>query len=171
MRVSAALGTPLIDLLTRTDVPITLVAPVEPSAIPAARKQTGVVRRRVDREGICQALQEVLNDSKIPPSMAAVARQLEYDQSYLPRLFPELCKEISTRYKAYKAKNSETRKQKNGQEIKDSMLELHSRGKSLSQEQVSKSLGRPGCFREQYNRDIWRATRNELDNVTVLPCT
>ena len=75
------------------------------------------------------------------------------------------------RYKVYRAENSEKRKQKIGQEIKDVMLELHSRGKGLRRQQVSKLLSHPGSFREQYYRDIWRATRNELDSVTAPPHT
>lgn len=55
-----------------------------------------------EAEKLRMALEAVLaGDECPPPSMAVVARRLQYTHTYLIKLFPDLCRLISERHRGY----------------------------------------------------------------------
>lgn len=60
-----------------------------------------------EAEKLRRALEAVLSgDEKPPPSMAEVARRLQYTHTYLIKLFPDLCRLISERHRGYQRDKS-----------------------------------------------------------------
>lgn len=123
----------------------------------------GRQRRLVDRQALQAALEGVLADPREPPpSLCEVGRQLEYHHSHLCHYFPELCRAITTRLRAYHQAERERRQVQRGEAVRRAVQELHAQGRYPSSSAVNEALADPHALRDVHVREIWRATLREL---------
>jgi len=94
--------------------------------------------------------------------MSAVARRLRYDHSYLRGHFPDLCRAISDRYRAYRKKKREERKQRILDEVRQTTYRVYNQGFYPSQERVRLLLEKPGSIKEPGALFVWHETLAEL---------
>ena len=129
---------------------------------PAGIEMKGKVKKHyrvLDMEKITQELEAELSKTGEPPSpMSVVARRLRYDHSYLRRHFPDLCRAISDRYRAYRKKLREERKQRILDEVRQATYRVYNQGLYPSQERVRLLLGKPGFIREPGAQAVWHET-------------
>ncbi len=121
-------------------------------------------RYRVLRaEEIRKELEAELLMQRSPPSpMIAVARRLKYDHSFLRRHFPELCRAISDRYRAYRKKKREERRQTILDEVRETTFSVHAQELYPSQERVRLLLAKPGSMKEPGALVTWHEALQEL---------
>lgn len=105
---------------------------------------------------------ELLMQGGLPSPMSAVARRLKYDHSFLRRHFPELCRVISDRYRAYRKKKREERRQTILDEVRQVTFRVHAQGLYPSQERVRLLLRKPGSIKEPGALAAWHNALQEL---------
>ncbi len=105
---------------------------------------------------------ELLADRDTPLPMVLVAKQLEYDHSYLRKYFPELCCKISERYRVYRKKRSVERRQKVLDKVRQTTFKVHSQGLYPSHERVRRLLEKSCDMREPRAIVTWRQALQEL---------
>ncbi len=71
---------------------------------------------------------ELLTENDPPRPMSAVAKRLNYDQSFLYKHLPDLCHAISVRYRAYRKKQREERKQRILDEVRQTTYRVYKQG-------------------------------------------
>ncbi len=94
--------------------------------------------------------------------MSAVARRLRYDHSYLRRHFPDLCRAISDRYRAYRKKKREERRQRILDEVRRTTYRVYKQGSYPSQERIRLLLAKPGSIKEPGALAVWHEALAEL---------
>src|SRR6266702_5382518 len=105
---------------------------------------------------------ELLMQGDPPSPMSAVARRLKYDHSFLRRHFPELCRAISDRYRAYRKKKREERRQTILDEVRETTFSVHAQELYPSQERVRLLLAKPGSMKEPGALVTWHEALQEL---------
>jgi len=105
---------------------------------------------------------ELLMQGGPPSPMSAVARRLKYDHSFLRRHFPELCRAISDRYRAFRKKKREERKQMILDEVQQTTFSVHDQELYPSQERVRLLLAKPGSIKEPGALAAWHEALQEL---------
>jgi transcriptional regulator with XRE-family HTH domain len=119
--------------------------------------------RALNVEAIRKELEaELLETEGLPSPMSAVARWLNYDHSFLIRHFPELCRAISERYRAYRKKKREERKQTILDEIRETTFSVHAQELYPSQERVRLRLTKPSSIKEPGALAAWHEALQEL---------
>jgi hypothetical protein len=113
---------------------------------------------RVQRllEGVLQG------DEEPPPPMTEVAKHLGYDKRVLRRRFPGLCRAISAQYLQYKKEARAERIKQCCEEVQQAVKHLYTQGVYPSEANVSKTLARPGCFRDKEVRAALQQARCQL---------
>ena len=113
---------------------------------------------RVQRllEGVLQG------DEEPPPPMTEVAKHLGYDKRVLRRRFPGLCRAISAQYLEYKKEARVERIKQCCEEVQQAVKHLYTQGVYPSEANVSKTLARPGCFRDKEVRAALQQARCQL---------
>ncbi len=113
---------------------------------------------RVQRllEGVLQG------DEEPPPPMTEVAKHLGYDKRVLRRRFPGLCRAISAQYLEYKKEARAERIKQCCEEVQQAVKHLYTQGVYPSEANVSKTLARPGCFRDKEVRAALQQARCQL---------
>lgn len=101
--------------------------------------------------------------------MSAVARRLNYDPSYLRKHFPDLCRAISDRFKAYRKKQREERKCRILDEVRQTTRRVYKQGLYPSQERVRLLLGKPLSIREPGALAVWHEALAELGLESRVP--
>jgi transcriptional regulator with XRE-family HTH domain len=135
------------------------VVPIELHQRPGKGKQ----RRVFDVEAVTQALEDALNDHDNPPQpMSEVAKNLDYDHSFLLKQLPSLCKQITERHKAYrKAKAAEALEQK-CEEVRQVTRQLHEEGIYPNTSKVGRRLSCSWNFVRPGVRSAWEEIMREL---------
>ena len=87
-------------------------------------------------------------EEKPPPSMREVARRLQYNSSHLYKHFPDRCRAIAARYRAYQKELRCQRLQRICNEVQETARSLQAQGRSPSERQVGKVLKLRGVLRE-----------------------
>lgn len=110
-------------------------------------------------------LQAVIDRKEFPPpSLMAVARRRKI--TGYPYFFREhcsdLCDTISARHSQYEKDESNRRKEKIYQEIRQVVLSLHQRGINPTHGKVSQLLTQPGALRREHVRAEFKKVRREL---------
>ncbi len=122
-------------------------------------------------EKIEQALQDELSSHEFPPPpMVEVAERLSYDPSHLYNHFPELCRQISGRYRAYQKSKSEERTRQICEEVRRAVLTLIAEGCYPGARQVARLLIKPATIREPAAHHAWKEMLKEfgLEELTEL---
>lgn len=105
-------------------------------------------RRPFDANGVRCALEAVLaSDVHPPPPMSEIARRLEYHHSSLHKHFPELCRDISARYLAYRKSRGMQRRQRLCEEVRQAAYSVHAQGMYPSAHRIAPLLSVPGSVR------------------------
>ena len=76
---------------------------------------------------------------------------------------------ISARYRAYRKKQREERKQRILDEVRQTTYQVHKEGLYPSQERVRLRLAKPGSIRELGALAVWHETLAELDLESTVP--
>jgi len=127
--------------------------------LPHQPQQPKVPRRPFDTDGVRRALEAVLAaDETPPPAMRQVARRLGYPHSGLHHRFPDLCRNISARYLAYRKDRSQQRKQRLFDEIRQAVTQVGEQGLYPSANRVAQCLSLPGFIRHPEARAVWHET-------------
>lgn len=123
-------------------------------------------RSRFDDAGIRQALESALvSEEQPPPSMRSIAKRLKYSPKELREHFPELSRAISDRYKSYQKVRGEKNLDQKKENIRQAILEIHSRGYYPSYEKVISYLKEPSWMRNLIAWECWREIMRELKLV------
>ena len=133
----------------------------------------GKVKKRyrvLNVEEIRKELEDELLMPEGPPSpMSSVARRLHYDHSFLRRHFPDLCRAISDRYRIYRRKKREERKQRILDEVRQATFSVHAQELYPSQERVRLQQEKPGSIKEPGALATWHETLQELGLESKRP--
>ena len=114
------------------------------------------------RQEIQTGLEAALKEEP-PPSVMKVAKRLGYASSgSMYQLFPELCYQVSARYKDYQKTRSLENRQKRCQEVRQIALQLHEQGQTPSTVNVSRLLTKPKAFLSIDAQMALREVRCEL---------
>lgn len=105
---------------------------------------------------------ELQRETGVPVPMSVVAKRLKYDPSFLCKHFPELCQAISDRYRVYRKKKREERRQKILDEVRQVTYKVHSQGLYPSHERVRSLLAKPGSIKEPGALVAWHEALREL---------
>jgi len=105
---------------------------------------------------------ELLTENDPPQPMSVVAKRLNYDQSFLCKHFPDHCRAISARFRAYRKKQREERKQRILDEVRQTTYGVYKQGLYPSQERVRLLLATPGSIKESGALAVWHEALAEL---------
>jgi hypothetical protein len=134
-----------------------------PSTSPGLMLKAMQHHRVFDAEQVRRALEaELALEVEPPNSMSAVAKRLNYDHSFLYKHFPELCRAISDRYRAYRKRKREERKRQILDEVRQTTYRVHEQELYPSQERVRLLLAKPGSIKEPGALAAWHGALQEL---------
>jgi len=162
LRLAAVLGTSLPTVLTCVPAPPVAdtypALPARPPMPPRAQS-----RRIFDQATVATQLTEVLADTREPPpSMRAVGRQLGYADSQIRQYFPEQCRAISARYRAYRRDGYLARRHQVDADIRAAIAQLDAQGQYPQLTAVAQLVRDPGTVRDPLARQVWRAELERL---------
>lgn len=133
------------------------------TASPELKQKSKKYYRAFHVELIRSALEaELLTKNDQPRPMSVVAKCLNYDQSFLCKHFPDLCRAISARFRAFRKKVREERKQRILDEVRQTTYGIYKQGLYPSQERVRLLLAKPGSIKEPGALAVWHKTLAEL---------
>jgi TniQ len=99
-----------------------------------------------------------------PVSMAEAARRIGVHHRDLYRIFPELCRKISVRYKNYQQELYRIERVKREEEVRRAVIYLYSQGIYVSPRPVVNYLNKPTYLGRRDVAAIIRETREKLDS-------
>jgi transcriptional regulator with XRE-family HTH domain len=105
---------------------------------------------------------ELQLEKESPTPMREVAKCLGYDQSFLYKHFPEICRAISSRYQVYRKRKREERKQKILDEVRQATFRVYGQNQYPSQERVRLLLTKPGSIKEPGALAVWHEALQDL---------
>jgi len=118
--------------------------------------------RRLDRERCQVALHAALDDQIEPLALSHVAQQLGYeDTRQLMYHFPEECKLVTQRAKAYRQQRKAQRLDQVREQVRQAVISVHSQGEYPSQRRVNPFLPR-AFMRLPEARNAWHGALQEL---------
>ena len=117
-----------------------------------------VVRRKIDWIKIEDILIDKLNNTEsAPPSVKAIAQEMNIDRRLLYSHFPGLCKELSSNYTSRIQLMKEKRIEYGLEEIRKAVINIKKLGISLNRENVEKLLPSTVSLREKPFFDLWKS--------------
>lgn len=121
------------------------------------------IKKPLDREELKRTLEMILASEEYPPpSMAVVATRLEIEYRRLCHHFPELCREIASKYRRYR-RNLKLRNIKSGcEEVERVVLMLHAEGIEPLKSRVACQMSKPRYLREKAVMDFFVSFRRSL---------
>jgi len=149
MRLCYCCGVSLYDLFTLQFGTLNLDK-LKTRSLPDIPSPTRNRRHRIpiDLVSIRQSLEAVLaQNEQPPPSMREVARRLNHSPRELREYFPELCRAISKRRKNYYKIRGKEKLEQQKEQVRQTILEIHSQGLYPSSYKVGLALSEPGLMR------------------------
>lgn len=120
-------------------------------------------KRRTDTLHVKMMLEAVMEgEENPPPPMREVARRLGYSVQVPYRHFPEMCRAISERYRAYQKGRRDVAVRLKCDEVRSIVRRLYEQGEYPSQRKVRKLLGNPHDFFRKEVHTAWRETLQRL---------
>ena len=162
LRLSWHLGISPVDFLTRP-------GSVRPTATPMATRSPagGAVapptRSRRDIAAIGRQLGAIVNEERDRPrSMRQVAKDLGLHAAFVCGIFPDLVREISSRYRIARREVSRQRLVRIQAEVKEAVGRVHARGLYPGVNRVRVHLSQPAILRHPAARAAWLEALAEL---------
>lgn len=119
--------------------------------------------RPLDVEQVRCALEAALaSDEHPPPAMRQIAKRLGRHHALLVQHFPDMCRAISARYKAYQTKCGREKRQRLCDEVLKAVLSVHAQNVYPSASRVAALLRTPGAIRHPEAQATWREALQEL---------
>ena len=109
-----------------------------------------------DRQSIRAALERVLQEENVTPSMREAARRVGCDSGVLYHQFPALCRQIAARSRVAAARRGEQRIGLLCRTVQDMVFALHGNGKEPTRRTVEARLPNPGILRDPTVRRAFR---------------
>jgi hypothetical protein len=163
LKVCYCLRTSVLNFLTKDTVEENVNLMVTLSQTQVTNQLTQAPNVESDLNQAQRLLEGVLQGDEEPlPPMTEVAKRLGYDKRVLRRRFPDLCRAISAQYLEYKKEARTQRIKQCCEEVKQVVKKLYAQGVYPSEAHVSKTLARPGCFRDKEVRAALQQARCQL---------
>jgi hypothetical protein len=163
LKVCYCLRTSVLNFLTKDTVEENVNLMVTLSQTQVTNQLTQAPNVEYDLNQAQRLLEGVLQGDEEPlPPMTEVAKRLGYDKRVLRRRFPDLCRAISAQYLEYKKEARTQRIKQCCEEVKQVVKKLYAQGVYPSEAHVSKTLARPGCFRDKEVRAALQQARCQL---------
>ncbi len=147
------LGIPLLDFLTGDLLAPNLSIVNGNSQVSLANVEVSTKLKTnydLDLNKLEQALLVVKNGGEYPPpSIAAVAKRLNYNVRFLRRHFKDLCAAISAQYLNYRHELHKNRVQQSCLLVQQAALEIYTEGSDPTRSRISRRLKSPAYFREK----------------------
>jgi DNA-binding phage protein len=124
---------------------------------PLPRRQN----QRVDRERCHMALQAALDSRAEPLALSQVARRLGYEARQLAYHFPQECKLVTQRARAYRQQRKEHYLVQIGEQVRQAVCSVHAQGIYPSQRKL-RALLPGGLMRLPQAREAWHNALQEL---------
>ncbi|EAZ88913.1 TniQ family protein [Crocosphaera chwakensis] len=161
LRISYQLKIQLMDLLLNTDYSFVVSS--------NGYSQSSSIRlnsRRNPTFDVVYAHKEllkILSDSEKPPlSLEEVARRIACDRRTLNRHFPDLCRQISSRYLSFRQTSFQNTIKHCCHEVEEAVITLYQQGIYPTEDLVSQSISRPGYLRYKRVRKVFQEARERL---------
>jgi transcriptional regulator with XRE-family HTH domain len=167
MRLCYCCGVSLYDLFT-LQFGILHLGTLKTHSLPDIPSPTGNRRHRIpiDLVSIRQSLENVLaHEEQPPPSMRTVAKRLNHSPRELREHFPQLCQAICSRRKDYYKIRYEQRIQRLRDEVRRTVVTIHSQGLHPSSYRVASLLSKPGVMRDPVIASFRREMLQELEQA------
>ena len=101
----------------------------------------------------------------VPPiSMAEAARRIGVDRKNIYRIFPELSRKISERYRDYLQGFYRTERTRREDEVRNAVIHLHRKAVYVTPRAIAEYLNKPSYFGRRDVAIIIRETRESLDS-------
>ena len=114
-------------------------------------------------EVMVRSLMEVAEHEYPPPSLEAVARGIEVDKKLLYRHYPDLCKEISSRFLNHIRTTADLRLERQLLDVKNIILSTHEKGIYPSKRFVQSEASKQGIYWRKEMSIAWRDTLVEME--------
>lgn len=163
LHLSFSLGTSPLQLLVDQEEQINCEIDFNSLNLEPYAKQRD--HRVVDPIHLKQVLQMYLKEEIPPQSMKNIASLLGYDQSYLAKCFPEICRAITMRYQKYREKQTLLRQERIEQTIVDMVKKLYYQDQYPSYNIVRRNLPKSWFMRESGADEVRKNTIEYLDNL------
>ena len=124
---------------------------------PLPRRQN----QRVDRERCQMALQAALDSREEPLALYQVARRLGYEARQLAYHFPQECKLVTQRARAYRKQRKEHYLVQISEQVRQTVISVHAQGIYPSQRKL-RALLPGGLMRLPQAREAWHDALQEL---------
>lgn len=119
--------------------------------------------RMLDKAVLQEELQAIASAMYLlPPSMADVARSMGIDECHLIRMFPGLCKQISSRYLESLSLSRRQTLSRTGREVRAIVRSAHDQRLYPGYDLVSSQLRHPWRMRLDEIRAVWKEALGEL---------
>ncbi|MEP0901887.1 helix-turn-helix transcriptional regulator [Nodosilinea sp. FACHB-13] len=119
--------------------------------------------KRFPRATVEKHLQMLLSVEDGPfPSLEEVARQLKQDRRTILRHLPELSREISKRYRAYRREAKEANMKASCEDIRQIVIELRKTNQYPSEARVASLMAHPGFLRYEVVRSTLKAAQKPM---------
>ena len=113
-------------------------------------KEGTLTRNNCDLNKLKEALLAVKDSNEYPPpSMAELAKRLNYNVRFLRRHFKELCADISAQYVSYRKELHKNRIKQSCILVQQTALDMYAEGEEPTRSRVASRLNKPAYFREQ----------------------
>ena len=97
-----------------------------------------------------------------PLSLEEVARRISCDRRTLNRHFPDLCRQISSRYLSFRQTSFQNTIKHCCNEVEEAVIILYQQGIYPTEVLVSQSISRPGYLRYKRVRKAFQEARERL---------
>jgi len=162
LKVCHYLGTSPLHLLSKDDVIMPHKFPSLPTKLTATGKNKNTYRP-IDDELLRQELEKELTSQDQPPrSKGQILKPLGYNPSTASKHFPELCRKVSARYRAYQKNKRSENMQDMINDIKRATYKVHAQGEYPRIARVSEFLRRPKTVRIPEVNAAWHQALQEL---------
>nr|WP_290221395.1 helix-turn-helix domain-containing protein [Trichocoleus desertorum] len=149
LKICYCLELSVVDFLTGTDINLENSRVIRIPNISTHSNSRRVIGKPFDDFAIHSLLKKFLDDDTYASwSMQRIAKQLNYDASFLRRHFPELCRNISARYLEYCKSERIKKINQKCLEVQEIAIKLYKEGEEPTRSSISQYLGKPAYFRE-----------------------
>lgn len=164
LMIGYVLNVPIMDILIGNDISQVMISNKKRDYvvqnIANKSQKCSFERQKLELGNIKKSLEKFkLNEE--PFSMSEVSRKLEINSRLLYYHFPNLCKEISKRYRDHIAANSLQRKKQLCEEVENAIIKLIDDNIYPSRRKIESYISKNGIIKENIVKIIWKSKLDE----------